>query len=368
MARNKAEKEQARARRKKEARKREEARRTNVRGTRDALLNVLTGSATAAELARVFNNGLSSTPHLADELLDHQIGELRIEVDKYLYAMNAAIAGCCRGEGLIPGAFFGLMSAEDDSSEDDEEAVFCEPMPLALACRGKLTFEPLDDHFKKDAETTAATWIVSTNFNSILGGMLVLALSGNREGARSIHIVRDGKWARLDGFHHVDRFFTKTLMTLMETEQPDAVLLATAVRLNSIAREKRSLEEAVADLDASPEEEIWQGMKPFLERLRFSQFGYHAELMALTQLIAGLRETWSRDAQRLREKTQAAEDLVGALHKRAEAAEKALAAAQREARRQEVRRPPEPAAALVAPDAGGSPIPPLRDRLAEMFR
>jgi hypothetical protein len=369
MARNKAEKELARAKRKKEARKREEARRSAARGTRDAIHSLLSGSATATDLARVFNNGLSSTPHSADdEQLDAQLSELRIEVDIYLEAMSSAMQGSYRRENLFPGVLFGLVPGEATPAELEEADILCEPMPLALACRGNLTFEPIDDHFQKNPDTSAATWVVSTNFNPILGGMLVLALSGNREGARTIHVIREGKWARLNGFFHVDRFFLKTMKELVEENHPDAILLATAVRLDSASRESRSLEEAVAEVERTPEDELWQRVKPYLGKLRFSQFAYHSDLMALVHVIAGIRESWDQDVRCLKEKARAMEDLAEAQRKRAGAAENALAHAQRASKGHEVRQAPLPAAATSAPVPAFQAGPPLRDRLAELFK
>lgn len=367
MAKNKAEKEQARARRKKEARKRDEARRAVARSTRDAVLSILTGSATATELARVFNDGLRPpAAHAGDEHLHGQLSELRIEVDKYLYAMHSAIESSSRRESLLPGVLFCIVASNDSPSELPDEEISCEPMPLALSCRGSLTFEPIDDHFQRNPHTSIATWVVSTNFDPVVGGMLVLALSGNCEGARSIHVIHEGKWASLHGFANVDRFFVKTLKELVEEEHPDAVLLATAVRLDSIVREKRSLEEAVEELRETPEAELWQRLKPYLEKLRFSQFGYHDDLMGLVEVIAGIRETWGQDVERLKETAQAIEDFAETQRKRADTAEKALASAQREAKRQEALQPLTPAPPMPMPAAGAAP--PLRERLADLFR
>lgn len=365
MAKRKFEKEKVREKLKKDARRREEARRASTRTIKNAIHSVFEGTATVSELAQILNaKARPPAAHPSDDELATQVAELRKEVDNYLAAFEGAMAIGARSWTLIPGIIVGLFPVTRARSPGGSHEIETEPCPLALSCSGPLTFEPVEAYLRKQPQASAATWFITSNRDAGLNGLLCLALSANRNGARSIHAIRNGRWARLHGVESVEPIFVATLRKTIEDGHPDGVLLAVAARLDSAVRGHASIDDALGEIQGVPADVLQARMNPQLEHLRRGLLGYHRELMSLVDRIAVLERLHEADLAAMRKVVDESEARSTQHATRANALERELARAktQMERQNQSLMTMSHRTATAAAPAL------PLRDRLAEIFK
>ncbi|WP_454914465.1 hypothetical protein [Variovorax gossypii] len=370
MAKSKSEKEKARAKRKKDARRREEVRRASSRTIRNAIQSLFEGTATATDLARVLNAESRPPPaHPCDDELATQVNDLRKEVDRYLFAFNGAMECDCREWTMIPGILVGGLSSDTGETPGAIHSFDSEPYPLAFGYAGSLTFEPVETYLKDCPEALAATWCITTKFEEMIDGLLCIALSCNRNGARSVHVIRDGRWVRLHGVSTVERFFVGSLNEVIEQHHPDGVLLATAVRIETLLRGNTSIEGALGDIEGVSNGELQERMKPHLEHLRRGLFGYHDNLMSLVDHIESSHQANEAAIQLLQRFLESSKTKADEQARRAEAAERELALVKtRIAKVTPEDRTESPRVKHGMPLDHNAPPPPLRERLSEIFK
>lgn len=369
MAKSKSAKEKAREKRKKDARRREEVRRASSRTIKNSIMSLFDGTATVSDLARVLNAESRPPPaHPFDDELATQVNEMRIEVDRYLSVFIGAMECDCREWTMIPGILVGGLASDAGDTPGQILSLDSEPYPLAFGYAGSLTFEPVETYLKDCPEALAATWCITTKFEEMIDGLLCIALSCNRNGARSVHVIRDGRWVRLNGVSTVERFFVGSLHEVLERHHPDGVLLATAVRIETLLRGTTSLEGALGDIEGVSNGELQERMKPHLEHLRRGLFGYHDDLMSMVDHIESSHQASEAAIQLLQRFLDSSKTRVDEQTRRAEAAERELA---RMKTRMDLLTP-EDRKEIPREQPGMHPDhdapPPLRERLAEIFK
>ncbi|WP_298705521.1 hypothetical protein [uncultured Variovorax sp.] len=370
MAKSKAEKAKAREKRKKDARRREVMRRASSKTIRNAIQSVFDGTATASDLARVLNAESRPPPaHSFDDELASQVNELRKEVDRYLFAFIGAMESDCRAWTMIPGILVGGLPGESGDPPGAIGEFDSEPYPLAFGYAGNLTFEPVEDYLNDCPEALAATWCITTKFEEMIDGLLCIALSGNRNGARAVHVIRDGRWVRLHGVSTVERFFVGSLNEVIEQHHPDGVLLATAARIETLLRGKTTLDDALGEIEGVPDGELQERMKPHLEHLRRGLFGYHDDLMSLVDHIGSSNQASEAAIQLLQQLLHSSKATADEETRRAQDARRELALLKTKIAtltREDRKETPE--ASLAKQPEHHGPARPLRERLSEIFK
>jgi len=366
MAKSKFEREKAREKRKKAARKREEVRRASERTTLNAIRSVLDGCATASDIARVLNTDSRPPPaHPADDELASQLVELRKTVDCYVAVFEESMELGSREWAMIPGivvgGFFNEL-AEPQGAFDEFES---EPCPLALGCKGRLTFEPVETYLEHQPDASAATWFITTDLDEGLDGLLCIALSGNRNGARCVHVIRNGRWARLNDVGAVERYFVRALHDIIVYEHPEGALLAAAAKMDSAARGHTSIDAALGEIDGRSDAELFARINPFIEHLRLGLRGYHDDLMSLVDHVTAIQGGSIAARDEMRKIAHENKSLASEQSRRADAAERELVRVRALLERQ---KKDLPATKRIEPGSPSAPALPLRDRIAEIFK
>lgn len=368
MARSKFEKQKAREKRKNDARRRDDLRRASSRTIQNAIQSLYDGNVSAADLARVLNAEFRPPPpHPFDEELAAQVNELRKEVDRYLSAFTGAMESSCREWTMIPGILVGGLCDNKSNTPAEIQLFDSEPYPLALGYTGSLNFGPVETYLKGHPEALAAAWCVTTKFDDVIDGLMCVALSSNRNGARSVHLIRGGHWIRLHGVNTVERFFVRSLAAVLEQGHPDGVLLAAAARIDALLRGNTTMASALGDIEGASDVDLQERMKPHLEQLRRALFGYHNDLMSLVDHIESSHQASDTSLQFLHRLLESTRTSAEKQARRAEAAESEIARLKARIARLSLVGHDAPSQAGTRPTLEAS-TPPLRERLFEIFK